>query len=89
MLRLMILATAAGWVLLSAPTGAMAQMSTPTTCTEAEGACVDGCGRQTRTNPSRNASVDRCLQSCNRFQVACLRSGDWRGRMKWSGLRRV
>jgi hypothetical protein len=87
--RLVTLATAAGWVLLNATSGAQAQMSTPTTCSDAKGACMDGCGRQFRANPAKNAPVDRCLASCNRFQVVCLRTGDWRGRVKRTGLRRV
>ena len=76
-------------MLLAATTGASAQMSTPTTCSKAKGVCINGCGRQIRANTARNAPVDQCLQSCNRFQTVCLRSGDWRGRSKWSGLRRV
>jgi hypothetical protein len=89
MLGLITLAVAAGWVLLAATTAASAQMSTPTTCSEAKSACLSGCGRPIRANPARNAPVDRCLQTCNRHQSVCLRTGDWRGRVKRSGLRRA
>jgi hypothetical protein len=55
-------------MLLSATTGGTAPMSTPTTCSEAKSTCMTGCGRATRANPTRNASVERCLQICNRHQ---------------------
>jgi hypothetical protein len=89
MLGLVTLAATAGWMLLAATAPASAQMGTPTTCSEAKSDCMSGCGRSIRANPTRNAPVDRCLQNCNRFQGTCLRTGDWRGRIKRSGLRRA
>lgn len=89
MFRLVTLATATGCALFAATPDATAQLPTPTTCSEAKGACTNMCGRSIRANPGRNAPVDNCLRSCQRLQVTCLRSGNWGGRSKWSGLRRV
>jgi hypothetical protein len=89
MIRLMMIAVAAGSVLLATSTGASAQLAGPTSCSEAKGVCSTGCGRQTRVNLARNLPVDRCLRLCARREASCFRTGTFRGRMTWSGLRRA
>jgi hypothetical protein len=82
MVRMMTIAAVAGWLVLGLGADASAQFATPGSCSEARTECMRGCGQ-------RGVQTDTCLSACSRHPRGCMRSGEWRGRIRWSGLRRV
>ena len=88
MLRLVFAATAlilvAGWDVQSAN----AQQGPPQTCSEVKYRCVSRCGRVLKHSRGR-ALVDPCKAKCEQLHEYCMRTGDWVGRIKRTGLKRI